>query len=155
MELARLMNVTGISDTSESESEPETESGTARAKAPRDKAKRPDRFAPLQTGIQGQMTMLGMMIYSFSEKDGTVILEHAESLSINLVNLARQKPAVYRALKAYLETSIYMEIGAEVLTIVLALLANHGMNPVAWLIERVKGKGPAADDGNSDLSAVA
>ena len=116
-----------------------------------EKKKRPDRFTLLEEGITGQLVMVGMTVSAFHEADGMVIMSRAEPLSQKIVALARQNPAVYKALKKYLEGSAYINLVGEVATISLAIMANHGLNPVGALMNRMKGK----PDGNADLPAVA
>lgn len=113
--------------------------------------KKPDRFARLEDGFTEQFVLVGTTVMAFSADDGMVILTRAPHLSHKIVDVARQNPAVYRALKKYLENSVYLNLVGEVATISLAIMANHGVNPVGSLIEKMKGKA----GGNADLPAVA
>lgn len=139
MDLNQLLkNVTSTSDESESTEEKP--------------GKRPDRFTRLEEGITEQLVMVGMTVCAFHQEDGMVILNRASPLSQKIVALARQNPAVYKALKKYLEGSAYLNLAGELATISLALLANHGINPVGALIDKLKGK---KADGDAELQSVA
>lgn len=133
------MNLTGISGGAEEDAEPA------------EKAKRPDKFSKMEEAFTEQFCMLGATVAAFSQDDGLVIIGRAQPLSNKLVALAKQNPAVYRAFKKYLDGSVYMLLAEEVATISLAIMANHGINPVAALIAKMRG----GADGNANVSAVA
>jgi len=138
MDLNQLLkNAISTSDESESTEKP---------------AKRPDRFAKLEDGFTDQFTSLGVLVMAFHQEDGAVIVSRANPLASKLTDVARQNPAVYKALKRYLEGSAYINLVGEVATIGLAIMANHGINPVGWILDKAKGKHA---DGDSELSAVA
>lgn len=138
MDLNQLLkNATSTSDESESTEE---------------KPKRPDRFQKLEEGFTGQFAQLGMVIMAFSADDGLVIVNRSNHLAARLADVARVNPAVYKALSRYLKESAYINLATELATISLALLANHGINPIGALMAKM---GKKADDGNSELSAVA
>lgn len=140
MDLNQLLkNATSTSD--ESENEPANKSG-----------KRPDRFTRIEEGFTQQFTALGIMVMPFHMEDGTLILNRANPLAARITDVARQNPAVYKALKKYLENSVYMMLAEELGVISLGLLANHGINPVGWIIDKMKGK---QADGDSELQSVA
>lgn len=129
----------GIGTSSESE---ETE----------EKPKKQDRFSKMEEGFCEQFVGLGVLVAQFHEADGLVLINRADPLSKRLVGVARQNPAVYKALKKYLDGSVWMMLTEEVAAIGLAIMANHGINPVGALIEKFKGK---KDAGNDQLQPVA
>lgn len=139
MGMSALMSAIGTSDDSASDE-------------PEEKPKKQDRFARLEEGFRDQFTMIGVTVTAFNEADGLVIVGRADPLSKRLVGVARQNPAVYKALKKYMDGSAYMMLAEEVAVLALAIAANHGVNPVGWLIDKLKGK---KADGDAELSAVA
>lgn len=121
------MNATGISAES-----PLTTDET-------EKTKRPDRFTKIHDGLVEQFAGLGILVYSFHEQDGTVIIEHADSLATRLTAVARQNPAVYKVLKRYLEESVWFGLVAEIAAIANQIAANHGL-PIAEKARGLIGK---------------
>ena len=137
MGMSALMSAIGTSNESEDEAE--------------EKPKKQDRFARLEEAYRDQFTMIGVTVAAFHEADGMVIIGRADPLSKRLVGVARQNPAVYKALKKYIDASAYTMLAEEIGVIALAIAANHGLNPVGWLIDKVKGKG----NGDAELQSVA
>jgi len=115
-------------------------------------AKKPDRFDKLAEGFTGQFAQIGAVLMAFSPEDGLVIVSRSPHLGARLADVARVNPAVYKALSRYLKESAYINLVTELATISLAILANHGINPVGALMAKMKGKHA---DGDSELSAVA
>lgn len=115
-------------------------------------ARKPDRFTKMEEAFSEQFVGIGVLVAQFHEADGLVLINRADPLSKRLVAVARQNPAVYKALKKYLDGSVWMMLTEEVATIGLAIMANHGINPVGALIEKFKGK---KDAGNDQLQSVA
>lgn len=138
MELSQLLK--SATSTSDESNEPE------------EKTKKPDRFQRLEEGFTGQFAQLGAVLMAFSPDDGLVIVSRSNHLAARLTDVARVNPAVYKALSRYLKESAYINLGTELATIVLAILANHGINPVGALMAKMQGK---KADGNADLPAVA
>lgn len=124
---------------------------------PAEKPKRLDKFAKMEQDFLDQFVSAGASLAFLSPEDGAVILEHSDSLSQRLVGLARQNPKVYAAFKRYLEGSVYLLLGQEVATIAFAIMANHGINPIAKLIEKraAKNAASASPTADSDLQSVA
>ena len=121
---------------------------------PEKPAKKPDRFSRMEEGFLDQFAGIGTnLMLMGAVADGQIILQRAQPLAHKLTNVARQNPAVYRALKRYLDGSVYAMLAEEVGVVGLAICANHGINPFGW----IKGlfKKPEAADGNDQLSAVA
>jgi len=139
LDLAMLSRLNGTSTSNESEEAEE-------------KPKKPDRFSRMEEAFNEQFVGIGVLVAQFHEADGLVLINRADPLSKRLVGVARQNPAVYKALKKYIDGSVWMMLTEEVATIGLAIMANHGINPVGSLIEKFKGK---KDAGNDQLSAVA
>ena len=106
----------------------------------------------MEEAFTEQFTGLGVLVAQFHEADGLVLIGRADPLSKRLVGVARQNPAVYKQLKKYIDGSVWAMLAEEVATIGLAIMANHGINPVGALIEKMKGKKASGDD---QLSAVA
>ena len=102
-------------------------------------------------GIGTNLMLMG------AEADGQIILARAQPLAHKLTNVARQNPAVYRALKKYLDGSVYAMLAEEVGVVGLAICANHGIqiNPFGWLKSLFKKPADGAANGNDQLSAVA
>lgn len=74
---------------------------------------------------------LGMIVCTMHEADGLVIISRADPLATKIVALAKQNPAVYKALKKMLEGSVYTALALEVGAIANAIMANHGINVMA------------------------
>lgn len=117
-------------------------------------AKKRDRFTRMEEAFIDQLTGIGTNLAMFgADADGIIILSRAQPLAHKITNVARQNPAVYRALKRYLDGSVYAMLAEEMVAITGAICMNHGLNPVEWL-KGLFGK-KAEGDGNADLSAVA
>lgn len=99
-----------------------------------------------------QLAALGMITCTIHQADGLVIMERADPLATKIVAVARQNPAVYKALKAYLTGSVYSVLALEVGTIANAIMANHGFNPAEKVMELFKRR---EANGSSNVSAVA
>jgi len=138
MTLSR-MNGTSTSDESEEAEKP---------------AKKPDRFSRMEDGFLDQFTSIGINLTLMgAQADGQIILARAQPLAHKLTNVARQNPAVYKALKKYLDGSVYAMLFEEIGVVGLAICANHGIDPFGWVKSLFKKKDAA--DGNDQLSAVA
>jgi len=120
-----------------------------------EKQKKPDRFTRLEEGFLEQFAGIGTnLMLMGADTDGQIILARAQPLAHKLTNVARQNPAVYRALKKYLDGSVYAMLAEEVGVVGLAICANHGIDPFGWVKSLFKKK-PGSADGNDQLSAVA
>lgn len=141
MGMSALMSAIGTSESSE-ENEPEEKP-----------EKKKDRFARMEEAFIDQFTSTGTNLMMFgAQADGLVIINRADPLAKKLTNVARQNPAVYRALKRYLDGSAYAMLVEEIGVIGLSICLNHGINPVEWFKSLFKKK---EADGNADLPAVA
>lgn len=141
MGMSALMNAIGTSESSDSDDEEKPK-------------KKVDRFTRMEEGFIDQFTSIGTQLMTFgAEADGMVILGRAQPLAHKLTNVARQNPAVYKALKRYLDGSVYAMLAEEVGVVTLAICLNHGINPVEWFKGLFKKK--AAEDGNAELPKVA
>lgn len=128
------------------------ESGDDEEEKPKKKV---DRFTRMEEGFIDQFTSVGTNLMLFgAQADGLIIVNRAEPLAHKLVNVARQNPAVYKALKRYQDGSVYAMLAEEAGVITLSICLNHGINPVEWFKGLFKKKDAEAD-GNADLSAVA
>lgn len=116
-----------------------------------EKPKKPDRFAKMHDELLEQLSGMGLFVSTMNEQDGMVILARADPLATKIVAVARQNPAVYKALKRYLEGSVYAVLAAEIGLIANAIAANHGINPMATIAGFFK----RGQSGDTDLSAVA
>lgn len=140
LEMSSLMNDISTSDESESDKP----------------AKKPDRFQKMEEGFLEQFATIGVSLVKIgAEADGTVILSRAEPLAHKLTNVARQNPAAYRAMKKYLDGSVYAMLAEEIGLIGMSICLNHGINPVEWFTGLFRKKKEAGDAGNDQLSAVA
>lgn len=101
-------------------------------------AKRRDRFDKMKDDLVEQFAGIGVMAYMANQADGQVLLEHADPLAGKLTAVAKQNPAVYKAIKKYLEGSVYTVLALEVAAIGQAILKNHGIDPVQALMNRRK-----------------
>ena len=114
----------------------------------------------MEEGFTEQFASLGAnLVVMGAEADGLLIVQRSAPLATKLTNCARQNPAVYKALKKYLDGSVWAMLGEEVLTIGLAICLNHGINPVAS-VQRVVGglfggKKTDADDKDDNVQRVA
>lgn len=139
MGMSALMNAISTSGESDDEEKPE---------------KKKDRFTRMEEAFTDQFTSAGANLALFgAEIDGVIIINRAQPLAHKLTNVARQNPAVYRALKRYLDGSVYAMLIEEVGVIGLSICLNHGINPIEWL-KGLFGK-KAEGNGDADLSAVA
>ena len=115
-------------------------------------AKKPDRFTKMEEAFVEQFTATGTNLMLFgAQADGLVIINRADPLAKKLVAVARQNPAVYRALKKYLDGSAYAMLIEEFGVIGLSICLNHGINPVEWVQGLFKKlfKKPEAEGGNA------
>lgn len=120
-----------------------------------EKPKKVDRFSRMEEGFLEQFAGIGTnLMLMGAEADGQVIIGRAQPLAHKLTNVARQNPAVYRALKKYLDGSVYAMLAEEVGIVGLAICANHGIDPFGWLKSLFKKK-PETADGNDQLQSVA
>lgn len=144
--MAALMNGTGTSASSETEDEPA------------ERPKKQDRFTRMEEGFTEHFASIGVNVMLLgAQSDGQVIMGRAEPLARKLTDCARQNPKLYKALRKYLDGSVYAMLAEEMAVITLSICANHGINPVESLKGLVKGlfgKQQEAD-GNADVSAVA
>lgn len=119
-----------------------------------EKPKKQDRFSKMHDDLLEQFGGLGTMVYAMHEKDGLVLLQRADPLATKLTNVARQNPAVYKAIKKYLEGSVYTVLALEVAMIANAIADNHGLNPIEKITGSVAGLFKRGNDGQADVSRV-
>jgi hypothetical protein len=85
----------------------------------------------LQSQIEslGGLLMVGGMATSNTAlmADGQLISEHAAAQADALDKLAKASPAVKRALEALVTASLYGELAAAFLPVVIGIAANHGV----------------------------
>lgn len=116
-------------------------------------AKKPDRFQKMEDGFVEQFSSLGVnLMLMGTEADAEIVMGRSQPLAHKLTNVARQNPAVYKALKKYLDGSVYAMLAEEGALIGLSICANHGINPMDWVKSLFKKK---ESDGDDQLSAVA
>lgn len=89
---------------------------------------RSDKYTKLGRQLAEQFGAMGMSLMLFQPLDGQTILEHAESLSDQLIGVARQNEQFYIFLKNLVGGGLYAGLAMECSVIVIALLKNHGVN---------------------------
>lgn len=98
--------------------------------------KRP-RPGPLAAKLTGLAASVGTMAYTAGAGtgnahlayDGTVILAQAEALGRALDKLARENPAIRRALEKMVATTAWTELGMVSASILVPIMACHGFLP--------------------------
>lgn len=87
------------------------------------------KYAKLQKTLQNQLTQNGTLLaFLGANADGLVLLNHAESFSMNLAGLARENDAVYRVLVYLTTSSVWLITLGELGMILLEIAQNHGFN---------------------------
>lgn len=71
---------------------------------------------------------IGTLVFFFNRADGLTILECAEERAKELVAVAKLQPRVMKVLQAITKSNAYVELGTGHIALVLALLANHGVD---------------------------
>lgn len=82
---------------------------------------------PVKAEIASLLSMLGLGVYAYNPVDGRIIMEGADRLADALYNLAKESPAVRKALVAALAGSAWGQLGAALMPILLPIAANHGL----------------------------
>lgn len=77
---------------------------------------------------------IGGMVALINPPDGHVILENAEEWAAAHYALAQESPSVRRALEALVATSAWGRVLAVNTSIALAILNNHGKDPITSLV---------------------
>lgn len=123
------------------------------------------RQAPLKRRLADAITTVGAMLLLISPADGALIIAGAEKQAAALDALAREQPAVKRALERLLTASVYGQLLAAFAPTLLGLAANHSMLPtsVNGLVQMVTAPrksanaddAPAADFSLADLTQLA
>lgn len=119
-----------------------------------EKPKKVDRFTKMHDDLLEQFGGIGIMIYQMHQADGEVLLARADPLATKLTNVARQNPNVYKAIKKYLEGSVWTVLALEVATIANAIAVNHGVDAIGTLTSSIAGVFRGSD-GDANVSAVA
>lgn len=125
-----------------------------RKRAPRkraDAAPRAPRAPALKGRIESFLVSAGALVLLFNPRDGQAIIAGAPKQAAALDQLAKENPAVKRALERMLTASVYGQLVAAFAPTVLTIAANHGAVPpiVAQLVGAGMGAStPAPADGD-------
>lgn len=92
---------------------------------------------PLKAKLTGMIASLGTTVWTMGQArqspavvyDGTVIIARAEDLGAALDALAKENPRVRKALEAMVATSAWADVAMVSVSIVLPMLAAHGILP--------------------------
>lgn len=97
--------------------------------APSGPAVKGGRATKLEKQLAETLTSLGVVVYAFDQFDGQTIIEGAPRLAASLDNLARQNPTVKATLERMLAGSAYGAVAASLGSILVPILAHHGLLP--------------------------
>lgn len=75
---------------------------------------------------------------AFSPSDATVLMRHADSYSDRWIDVAEKDERVAKALESLLQGEVYTALIVETGAIAIALLKNHGIDVLAWIIGLLK-----------------
>jgi len=116
---------------------------TAPAKPPRDRSRERSRArVPLKPRLLEAIGGVGLMVSMVNPADGNAILAGAEQLAGALDNLARENPAVRRALEAALTGGAWSGVILAVAAIALPIAGNHGLIPQFGPLSMLPPRGP-------------
>lgn len=125
--------------------------GKTRARKPRtDAAPRAPRALSLKKRLEDFIVSAGAMLMLVNAADGQVVIAGAPAQAAALDSLAKENPAVRRALDRLLTVSVYGQLVAAFAPTLLGLAANHGMVPQA--VANIAGAAFAHDDAPADAA---
>lgn len=103
------------------------------------------KYEPIASRLNDSIQAIAFVAGFFNAADGEIIAANAEGLAAALDALARENPAVYRALVAMMSGSAWMGVGMAAFPIVVGIAANHGVGPFGGK----KDDGSTAADGRA------
>lgn len=91
------------------------------------KGSKPAGRTPGKAQIEGLLATIGIGVSMVNAYDGQRIMEGSADLAEKLHDLAKENPAIRRALNAALATSAWGAVASALAPIILPIAANHGL----------------------------
>lgn len=113
--------------------QPPTTLGSDHSSISKTRKKREDKFDKLQTDLLGMTATISIGVMTVGKrrenekiiKDGEIVLQHAEKLSLRLTDLSKKYPPVYKALSTLTQGSVIGALLMEVGAMVSEIYDNH------------------------------
>lgn len=99
---------------------------------------RTPRFKKLKKSLQDLISSIAVPMLAISPADALVLIQHADSYSDCWIDLAEKDDRVAKALESLLQGEVYTALIIETGAITIAILKNHGIDVLAWIIGLLK-----------------
>ncbi len=108
----------------------QAEKNAAKDKKPRAPRNRtPKSTVKLKEGLTDLFIQGGALVYVFNQPDGNAIMQGSERLAGSLETLAKENPAIRKALEKMLKGSAWGGVVLASASIALPIAVNHGLIP--------------------------